>query len=646
MHNMKPVHGAKPTTKSTAKSEMKLSMPTVKRLLSYHKQYSAVLAVVTVCILLSAGATAAASLFLQVLIDQYITPLLAQSAPVFTGLLRVLLLMAAVYGAGVLCSWIYSRLMINVAQRTLKQIRDEMFAKMQRLPISYFDTHTHGDIMSRYTNDTDTLRQMITQSMPQFVSSVFTIIAVFFAMLYQSVYLTIIVVASIFSILKVIKFVAKKSGFYFVRQQDTLGQLNGYVEEMINGQKVIKVFCREEAVKAEFHEKNAAWQESAAKANGYANIIMPFMNALGYFQYVIVALVGAWFAIAKIPNPTIAGINTLTLGTIASFLTLSRSFTNPISQLSNQLNSVINAVAGASRIFVLMDEAPEEDAGTVTLVNAREEAGTLSEAAEHTGVWAWKEPRADGTAILTRLTGKVIFDHVDFGYSPDKKVLKDINLFAEHGQKVAFVGATGTGKTTITNLINRFYDIHSGTITYDGIPITNIKKEDLRRSLGIVLQEVNLFTGTIMENIRFGNLDATDEQCIEAAKLANAHNFITMLPHGYDTVIEGNKNSLSQGQRQLLSIARAAVSDPPVMIMDEATSSIDTRTEALIQKGMDRLMEGRTVFVIAHRLSTVMNSDVIMVLDHGEIIERGTHASLLEKKGVYYRLYTGAFELD
>ena len=646
MHNMKPVHGAKPTTKSTAKSEMKLSMPTVKRLLSYHKQYSAVLAVVTVCILLSAGATAAASLFLQVLIDQYITPLLAQSTPVFTGLLRVLLLMAAVYGAGVLCSWIYSRLMINVAQRTLKQIRDEMFAKMQRLPISYFDTHTHGDIMSRYTNDTDTLRQMITQSMPQFVSSVFTIIAVFFAMLYQSVYLTIIVVASIFSILKVIKFVAKKSGFYFVRQQDTLGQLNGYVEEMINGQKVIKVFCREEAVKAEFHEKNAAWQESAAKANAYANIIMPFMNALGYFQYVIVALVGAWFAIAKIPNPTIAGINTLTLGTIASFLTLSRSFTNPISQLSNQLNSVINAVAGASRIFALMDEAPEEDAGTVTLVNAREEAGALSEAAEHTGLWAWKEPHEAGSCTLTRLTGKVIFDHVDFGYSPDKKVLKDINLFAEHGQKVAFVGATGAGKTTITNLINRFYDIHSGTITYDGIPITNIKKEDLRRSLGIVLQEVNLFTGTIMENIRFGNLDATDEQCIAAAKLANAHNFITMLPHGYDTVIEGNKNSLSQGQRQLLSIARAAVSDPPVMIMDEATSSIDTRTEALIQKGMDRLMEGRTVFVIAHRLSTVMNSDVIMVLDHGEIIERGTHASLLEKKGVYYRLYTGAFELE
>ena len=635
---MKPIHTAKP--------EMKLSMPAVKRLLSYLKQYKTVLAVVTVCILLSAGATASAALFLQVLIDRYIMPLLAQSTPVFSGLLQVLIFMAAIYGTGVLCSWIYNRLMIKVAQRTLKRIRDEMFSKMQRFPLRYFDTHTHGDIMSRYTNDTDTLRQMITQSMPQLVSSMCTVVTVFFAMLYQSVYLTIIVVASIFSILKVIKFVAKKSGFYFVRQQETLGQLNGYVEEMINGQKVIKVFCWEEAVKADFHEKNAAWQESASKANSYANIIMPFMNALGYFQYVIVALVGAWFAIAKIPNPTIAGINTLTLGTIASFLTLSRNFTNPISQLSNQLNSVINAVAGASRIFALMDEEPEEDAGTVTLVNAREEDGTLTEAEEHTGVWAWKEMHEDGSITLTRLTGKVIFEHVDFGYSPDKKVLKDINLFAERGQKVAFVGATGAGKTTITNLINRFYDINKGTITYDGIPIIRIKKEDLRRSLGIVLQEVNLFTGTIMENIRFGNLGATDEQCIEAAKLANAHNFITMLPHGYDTVIEGNKNSLSQGQRQLLSIARAAVSDPPVMILDEATSSIDTRTEALIQKGMDSLMEGRTVFVIAHRLSTVMNSDVIMVLDHGEIIERGTHASLLEKKGVYYQLYTGALDFD
>lgn len=476
---------------------------------------------------------------------------------------------------------------------------------MQRFPIRYFDTHTHGDIMSRYTNDTDTLRQMITQSIPQLVSA-----------------------------LKVIKFVAGKSGYYFVRQQETLGDLNGYVEEMMNGQKVIKVFCREEAVKADFKEKNTAWQESVAKANAYANVIMPFMNALGYVQYVIVALIGAWLAIAKISNPTITGINTLTLGTIASFLTLTRSFINPISQLSNQLNSVINAVAGASRIFALMDESPEDDTGAVTLVNAQETDGTLTEAAERTGLWAWKETREGGSVTLTRLTGKVIVEHVDFGYSPEKKVLKDINLFAERGQKVGFVGATGAGKTTITNLINRFYDINSGTITYDGIPITHIKKEALRRSLGIVLQEVNLFTGTIMENIRFGNLDATDEQCIEAAKLANAHNnFIMMLPHGYDTVIEGNKNSLSQGQRELLSIARAAVSDPPVMILDEATSSIDTRSKALIQKGMDRLMEDRTVFVIAHRLSTVMNSDVIMVLDHGEIIERGARTSLRRRRG-------------
>jgi len=635
---MKPAYTTKPA--------MKLSMSAVKRLLSYLKQYKAVLAVVTICILLSAGATAASSLFLQILVDRYIMPLLAEPDPVFTGLLQALLFIAVVYGIGVVSSWAYNRLMINVAQLTLKRIRDEMFSKMQCFPVKYFDTHTHGDIMSRYTNDTDTLRQMITQSMPQLVSSVCTIVTVFFAMLYQSVYLTVIVAASVFSILKVIKFIAKKSGYYFVRQQETLGQLNGYVEEMINGQKVIKVFCREKAVKAAFREKNRDWQESAAKANSYANVIMPFMNALGYFQYVIVALVGAWFAIAKIPNPTIAGINTLTLGTIASFLTLSRNFTNPISQLSNQLNSVINAIAGASRIFTLMDEAPESDAGTVTLVNVREEAEQLIEVMEHTGLWAWKELHDDGRVTLTRLTGKVIFEHVDFGYAPEKKVLHDITLFAERGQKVAFVGATGAGKTTITNLINRFYDIDSGTITYDGIPITRIKKEDLRRSLGIVLQEVHLFTGTIMENIRFGNLNASDEQCIEAAKLANAHNFIMMLPNGYDTVIEGNKNSLSQGQRQLLSIARAAVSNPPVMILDEATSSIDTRTEALIQKGMDRLMEGRTVFVIAHRLSTVMNSDVIVVLDHGEIIERGTHKSLIDKRGTYYRLYTGAFELE
>jgi len=624
----------------------KIYMPAVKRLFSYLKKYKAVLVIVTICILISSAASAASSIFLQVLIDDYIVPLLAETNPVFAGLLKALIVIAIIYFIGVITAWIYSRLMINVAQKTLKNIRDEMFAKMQTFPLKFFDSHTYGDIMSRYTNDTDTLRQMITQSMPQLVSSLCTIFTVFFAMLYQSIYLTAIVLGSIFSILKVIKFIAKKSGYYFMQKQETLGSLNGFVEEMINAQKVIKVFCKEESVKKTFKEKNKAWQESVLKANAYASIIMPFMNALGYFQYVIVALVGAWFAISQTNNLTIMGMNKLTLGAIASFLTLSRNFTNPISQLSNQLNSVINAVAGASRIFNLMDEQSENDAGQVSLVNVKEDGNMLIEVKERTGLWAWKEIKDDGSILFTRLAGDVIFEHVDFGYSKEKTVLHDINIYAHRGQKVAFVGATGAGKTTIANLINRFYDIDKGKITYDGIEINNIKKEDLRRSLGIVLQEVNLFTGTIMENIRYGNLDATDTECIEAAKLANAHNFIMMLPKGYDTVIEGNKNSLSQGQRQLLSIARAAVSNPPVMILDEATSSIDTRTEALIQKGMDRLMEGRTVFVIAHRLSTVMNSDVIMVLDKGQIIERGTHESLIAKQGTYYKLYTGAFELE
>lgn len=624
----------------------KIYMPAVKRLFSYLKKYKAVLVIVTICILISSAASAASSIFLQVLIDDYIVPLLAETNPVFAGLLKALIVIAIIYFIGVITAWIYSRLMINVAQKTLKNIRDEMFAKMQTFPLKFFDSHTYGDIMSRYTNDTDTLRQMITQSMPQLVSSLCTIFTVFFAMLYQSIYLTAIVLGSIFSILKVIKFIAKKSGYYFMQKQETLGSLNGFVEEMINAQKVIKVFCKEESVKKTFKEKNKAWQESVLKANAYASIIMPFMNALGYFQYVIVALVGAWFAISQTNNLTIMGMNKLTLGAIASFLTLSRNFTNPISQLSNQLNSVINAVAGASRIFNLMDEQSENDAGQVSLVNVKEDGNMLIEVKERTGLWAWKEIKDDGSILFTRLAGDVIFEHVDFGYSKEKTVLHDINLYAHQGQKVAFVGATGAGKTTIANLINRFYDIDKGKITYDGIEINNIKKEDLRRSLGIVLQEVNLFTGTIMENIRYGNLDAADEECIEAAKLANAHNFIMMLPKGYDTVIESNKNSLSQGQRQLLSIARAAVSNPPVMILDEATSSIDTRTEALIQKGMDRLMEGRTVFVIAHRLSTVMNSDVIMVLDKGQIIERGTHESLIAKQGTYYKLYTGAFELE
>lgn len=624
----------------------KMYMPAVKRLFSYLKKYKAVLVIVIICILASSAAAAASSIFLQVLIDDYIVPLLAEKNPVFTGLLKALILIAIIYGTGVITAWIYSRLMIHVAQKTLKNIRDEMFAKMQTFPVKFFDSHTHGDIMSRYTNDTDTLRQMITQSVPQLVSSLCTIFTVFFAMLYQSVYLTAIVLGSIFSIIKIIQFIAKKSGYYFMRKQETLGSLNGFLEEMINAQKVIKVFCKEESIKKMFKEKNKAWQESILKANAYASIIMPFMNALGYFQYVIVALVGAWFAISQTNNLTIMGMNKLTLGAIASFLTLSRNFTNPISQLSNQLNSVINAIAGASRIFNLMDAQSENDAGEVRLVNVKEDGNTLIEVKERTGLWAWKEIKDDGTVLFTRLAGDVVFEHVDFGYTKEKTVLHDINVYARQGQKVAFVGATGAGKTTITNLINRFYDIDNGKITYDGIEINKIKKEDLRRSLGIVLQEVHLFTGTIMENIRYGNLEATDAECIEAAKLANAHNFIMMLPKGYDTLIEGNKNSLSQGQRQLLSIARAAVSNPPVMILDEATSSIDTRTEALVQKGMDRLMEGRTVFVIAHRLSTVMNSDMIMVLDKGKIIERGTHESLIAKQGTYYKLYTGSFELE
>lgn len=570
----------------------KVDWKAVKRILVYLKHYKAALAVVTVCIVLSAIASVASSLFIQILIDQYITPLLGQSSPVYTGLLRALCIMGVIYTVGTAATWIYNRSMVTIAQGTLKQIRDEMFEKMQSLPVRYFDSHTHGDIMSHYTNDTDTLRQMIAQSLAQLVSSVCTIVAVFGCMLYQSVYLTLIVVLAVSLILRIVKLIAGRSSFYFIRQQEALGELDGYIEEMVNGQKVIKVFCHEEAAKAEFRAKNKAWEFSLAKANGYANAMMPMMNALGYVQYVVIA------------------------------------------------------IAGASRIFRLMDEEPETDDGYVTLVYAAEEGGTLTESAHYTGMWAWKHPHGDGTTTLAKLEGRIVLDHVDFGYVPEKQILHDVTLYAEQGQKIAFVGATGAGKTTITNLINRFYDIDDGKIRYDGININKIKKADLRRSLGIVLQDVNLFTGTVMENLKYGNPGATDEACIEAAKLANAHNFIMMLPNGYQTVLQGDGSGLSQGQRQLISIARAAVSNPPVMILDEATSSIDTRTEALVQSGMDRLMEGRTVFVIAHRLSTVRNSDVIMVLDHGKIVERGHHESLMERKGMYYQLYTGAFELE
>ena len=628
------------------KPPAKIDTKTLKRLLTYMKPYRGTMIVVTICILLSAVAGAVSSMFLQTLIDSYIVPLLGMDEPVFTGLIRTLIVLAVIYLIGTLSTLFYNRLMVTIAQGTLKTIRDEMFEKMQKLPIRFFDSHTHGDIMSLYTNDTDTLRQLIAQSMGQLISSAFTIVAVFFCMLYTSIGLTVVVCLALFLVMLPVKKLTMKIGGYFMAQQKSLADLNGYVEEMVNGQKVIKVFCHEQQNYQGLTQRNRIWAHNAENANGLANGMMPLMNAVGYLQYVIVAILGGYMAVAGLTNLSLTGIGTLSLGMIASFLTLSRNFTNPITQISNQFNSIVMALAGAERIFAFMDEQPETDDGYVTLVNAREVKGRLVETAARTGLWAWKHPHGDGTITYTKLEGRVVFDHVDFGYTPEKEVLHDITLYAEPGQKIAFVGATGAGKTTITNLINRFYDIADGKIRYDGINTNKIKKADLRRSLGIVLQDVNLFTGTVMENIRYGNPNATDEACIAAAKLANADNFIRMLPSGYDTVLEGDGSGLSQGQRQLISIARAAVSDPPVMILDEATSSIDTRTEALVQHGMDRLMEGRTVFVIAHRLSTVQNSDVIMVLDHGRIIERGSHEKLIEEKGTYYRLYTGAFELE
>lgn len=624
----------------------RINKDTAKRLLSYIGAYKKTLVVVFICIILSALASVASAMFIEILIDDYITPILAMDHPVYTGLIKALFMVGVIYLIGVFSTWFYNYLMVGIAQGTLKTIRDEMFEKMQSLPIRYFDTHTHGDIMSCYTNDTDTLRQMIAQSLSQMISSICTVVAVFCCMLYQSIYLTLIVVVMLFFIMKLVKVIGGKSGFYFIKQQQTLGALDGYIEEMVNGQKVVKVFCHEEKAREDFRKKNQEWQQAAVSANGYANGMMPMMNALGYVQYVVVAVVGAWLAISGATNLTLVGTNTATLGMIASFLTLSKNFTNPISQLSNQFNAIVTALAGAERIFKLIDEEPEVDNGYVTLANVKEENGELVEVKERTGIWAWKHPHEDGSLTYQKLEGDIVLDHVDFSYNPDKQILRDVTLYAKPGQKIAFVGATGAGKTTITNLINRFYDIDDGKIRYDGININKIRKKDLRASLGIVLQEVNLFTGTVMENLKYGNPNATDEECITAAKLANAHNFIMMLPNGYDTVLAGDGSGLSQGQRQLISIARAAVSNPPVMILDEATSSIDTRTEAMVQQGMDRLMEGRTVFVIAHRLSTVKNSDVIMVLDHGAIIERGTHEDLIAKKGTYYQLYTGAFELE
>ncbi len=628
-----------PNNKKGPEGMAKVNKDVVKRLMSYIGHYKLRFAAVLICIVVNALAMVSCSLYLQTLIDSYITPLLQAATPDFAPLFRSILIMGCIYAVGILACLFYNRTMVSIAQGTLKRIRDEMFEHMQTLPIRYFDTHTHGDIMSHYTNDTDTLRQMLAQSIPQMFSSLITIISVFFAMLFTSWQLTIFVLCFVFIMLQVTGRVAGKSGYYFIRQQKALGDVNGYIEEMINGQKVIKVFCHEEKAKEIFDQKNEELCKDASAANSFANILMPIMGNLGNLQYVLLATIGGTMALG--------GVGGMTVGTIASFLQLSRSFMNPISQISNQLNMVVMALAGAERIFKLMDEEPEVDEGYVTLVNAKyDENGELTESKERTGLWAWKHPHGDGTLTYTKMRGEVRFYDVDFGYNEEKIVLHNISLYAEPGQKVAFVGSTGAGKTTITNLINRFYDLADGKIRYDDININKIKKADLRRSLGVVLQETNLFTGTIMENIRYGKLDATDEEIYAAAKLANADDFIRLLPNGYDTVITGNGGSLSQGQRQLIAIARAAVADPPVMILDEATSSIDTRTEAIVQRGMDGLMNGRTVFVIAHRLSTVRNSDVIMVLEQGRIIERGSHDKLIAEKGKYYQLYTGAFELE
>ena len=610
------------------------------RLLSYLKPYTPRLIGMVVCILLSTVATVASNGSLESLIEDFIKPMLAQKTPDFGPLIGFLCRMACIYLAGMAATFLSNWLMVPVGQGIQKNIRDTLFTHMQTLPIRYFDTHPVGDIMSRYTSDIDTLRQMIAQAIPQCITSAITIVVVFFAMLFTSPILTLIVIVSVILIFFITAKVAGHSAKFFIGQQKSLGAVNGYVEELVGGQRVVKVFTHEDTCKKEFDELNDQLRANAFKAGAFTNMMGPVNNNLSYIQYSILAVVGSLLVISS-------GETLLTTGKLVSFLLFSRTFNQPIGQVSNQINSIIMALAGAERIFDLLDEQPEEDHGYVTLVNAkRDENGELTECDHRTGMWAWKHPHGDGTLTYTAMRGDVRMKEVDFGYVPEKIVLHDISLYAEPGQKVAFVGATGAGKTTITNLINRFYDIADGKIRYDDININKIKKSDLRHSLGVVLQDVNLFTGTVMENIRYGRLDATDEECIAAAKLANAHSFIEMLPDGYQTVLEGDGSGLSQGQRQLISIARAAVADPPVMILDEATSSIDTRTEALVQKGMDGLMKGRTVFVIAHRLSTVQNSDVIMVLDHGHIIEKGTHDQLIAQKGNYYRLYTGAFELE
>ena len=624
--------------KTAARPSRTSAVRLIGRVIGYMLHYYKIPFLIVVgCILITAVATVVGATFPQKLVDDYITPMLQSGSTDFSGLAADIRQLACIMAVGVVTAFSYNRIMVNVSQGTMRRLRDDLFSRMESLPIKYFDTHAHGDIMSVYTNDVDTLRQMLSQSIPQIINSVITMAATLVTMIILNPFLTIISILTAAVMLTVTSRFSRLSGKYYVRQQIDLGAVDGFIEEMLDGQKVVKVFCHEQAAMKDFHEVNEKLRSSANMANRYANLLMPVNANIGWISYALVAILGAVLGIN--------GLAGVTIGTVVTFVGLNKSFTNPITQVSQQLNFVVNAAAGAQRVFDLMDQEPEEDNGYVELVNAKIDAdGRITESKERTNLWAWKHPhRAQGTVTYRKLEGGVVFDDVDFGYTDEKIVLHNISLWAKPGQKIAFVGATGAGKTTITNLINRFYDIADGKIRYDDININKIRKQDLRRSLGMVLQDTHLFTGTVMENIRYGKLDATDEECIGAAKLANADGFIRRLPDGYDTMLTGDGANLSQGQRQLLAIARAAVADPPALILDEATSSIDTRTEKLVQAGMDALMKGRTTFVIAHRLSTVKNSDCIMVMEQGRIIERGTHDELIEKKGKYYQLYTGNF---